>query len=201
MTQPLGSGAPVPVSGVTGGPGLPQGVASVDGGTGNVIISPPSNTIEQKKTDAPQALLVYEFFHSNTDFVRVGLQTQTNGPEFIGVTVAPSGVLRDLVVGTSGNLRFAPGSGVTWIMDNTGLLYPNNNGLTDLGGSGANIRNIITRQLNLYSSTGVIASSLFSGTGVPAVGLGVNGDIYFNLSGAALTTMYQKRAGAWVGIV
>lgn len=41
-------------------------------------------------------------------------------------------------------------------------------------------------------------TSLYSGAGVPAAGLGANGDIYFNTTGGAGTTMYQKRAGAWV---
>ena len=41
-------------------------------------------------------------------------------------------------------------------------------------------------------------TSIYSGSGVPAGTLGANGDIYFNTAGGAGTTMYQKRAGAWV---
>jgi len=37
--------------------------------------------------------------------------------------------------------------------------------------------------------------------GVPSNANGINGDICFNRDGAALTTIYHKRAGAWVGIV
>lgn len=42
---------------------------------------------------------------------------------------------------------------------------------------------------------------LYAGTGAPNNANGNNGDIYFNAAGGALTTIYQRRAGAWVGIV
>lgn len=43
------------------------------------------------------------------------------------------------------------------------------------------------------------SSTIFSGTGVPAVGLGVNGDFYFRTDtpGTANQRMYIKAAGAW----
>lgn len=105
MTQPVGSGAPAPVQGVTGGPGLPSGVAGVEGGTGNVVITPPSNTFQLRKGDSPQALQVYEFYHSATDNVRIELLTAVGGPEVIGVRAAPAGTTRDLQIVTSGNGR------------------------------------------------------------------------------------------------
>lgn len=37
--------------------------------------------------------------------------------------------------------------------------------------------------------------------GAPNNANGIDGDIYFNRDGGALTTIYHKRAGAWVGIV
>jgi len=40
--------------------------------------------------------------------------------------------------------------------------------------------------------------TIFTGTGVPAAGLGANGDFFFRQDGAAGTCVYQKRAGAWV---
>lgn len=40
--------------------------------------------------------------------------------------------------------------------------------------------------------------SLIIGSGVPASGVGANGDTYFRTDGAAGTFIYQKRAGAWV---
>lgn len=42
--------------------------------------------------------------------------------------------------------------------------------------------------------------SLLSGTGVPAAGLGKNGDVYVRSDGGAGTALYQKRAGVWVAI-
>lgn len=44
-------------------------------------------------------------------------------------------------------------------------------------------------------------AGLLAGEGAPDAGAGNNGDIYFRSDGGALTTIYQKRAGSWVGIV
>lgn len=41
----------------------------------------------------------------------------------------------------------------------------------------------------------------YAGSGAPGALLGVNGDFYCNAAGGAGTTIYQKRAGNWVGIV
>jgi hypothetical protein len=45
------------------------------------------------------------------------------------------------------------------------------------------------------------ACLLRAGTGAPNNANGANGDIYFRSDGGALSTVYQKRTGAWVGIV
>jgi hypothetical protein len=46
------------------------------------------------------------------------------------------------------------------------------------------------------------ASSLYSGSGVPAAGLGINGDYYFrsDTPGTANQRIYVKSAGSWTGI-
>lgn len=46
-----------------------------------------------------------------------------------------------------------------------------------------------------------VTVSLYAGTGAPNNAGGMNGDFYFRADGAALTTVYQKRAGIWTGIV
>lgn len=57
----------------------------------------------------------------------------------------------------------------------------------------------------LYAGTPAFATqgscAIYAGLGAPNNGEGVNGDMYFNGAGGAGTTIYQKRAGAWVGIV
>jgi hypothetical protein len=45
------------------------------------------------------------------------------------------------------------------------------------------------------------AIGLLAGTGAPSSINGNNGDIYFRSDGGSGTTIYQRRAGAWVGIV
>jgi len=86
-----------------------------------------------------------------------------------------------VIYSQSGNLIFFDSSSNTdkvQIASTTGQLYPT----TDAGASQT-------------------ASGLFAGTGAPNNTNGNNGDIYFRSDGGALTTIYQRRAGAWVGIV
>ncbi len=45
------------------------------------------------------------------------------------------------------------------------------------------------------------AAGLYGGTGVPSNADGANGDFYLRSDGGASTTIYQRRAGSWVGIV
>jgi hypothetical protein len=42
---------------------------------------------------------------------------------------------------------------------------------------------------------------IYAGTGAPDNAFGGNGEFYLRSDGGALTTIYQKRAGAWVGII
>lgn len=45
------------------------------------------------------------------------------------------------------------------------------------------------------------ATGIYGNTGAPNNANGANGDFYFRADGGALTTIYQRRAGAWVGVV
>lgn len=45
------------------------------------------------------------------------------------------------------------------------------------------------------------ANGIWQGAGVPSNTFGSNGDMFFRTDGSAGTTIYQRRAGAWVGIV
>ena len=44
-------------------------------------------------------------------------------------------------------------------------------------------------------------AGMYAGTGAPNNANGNNGDFYFRADGGAMTTIYHKRAGAWVGVV
>lgn len=105
MTQPPFSGAPVPVSGVTGGPAVLGGQVSNDPSSGNVVISPnPGNALQIRKSSTPQAFQVYEYFNSNTDYSRISLNTQSGGPFQLAVETAPGSVIRDLQLIATGNI-------------------------------------------------------------------------------------------------
>jgi len=62
---------------------------------------------------------------------------------------------------------------------------------------------LTTGQIYPTTDAGVAqtACGIFAGTGAPNNANGNNGDIYFRSDGGALTTIYQRRAGAWVGII
>jgi hypothetical protein len=102
MTQPPYSGAPNPVTGVTGGPPVLGGQLGNDPNSGNVVINPnPGNAVEVRKS--PSAFNVYEYFNSNTDYARIGLATALGGPEVIGVQAQPPSVNRDLQIVAAGS--------------------------------------------------------------------------------------------------
>lgn len=186
MTQQIFSGAPLPVSGVTGGPGLPQGVASVDGTTGNVQISPPSNTIQQKKGASPQSLQVYEFDGGPTSFARLALNAQTGGPFQLAVEVQPPGTIRALQINSNSSIT----------LNCTAVSVPSASiGAQAFGGNTAFGTNFGIRP-------NFPGSFLYSGSGVPSNTQGNDGDFYFRTDGiTSLTAIYMRRAGAWVGIV
>ena len=70
-------------------------------------------------------------------------------------------------------------------------------GLVQIGGaSGGGKLMPSTDALAYQTLCGIMAN-----TGAPNNANGANGDFYFNAAGGALTSIYQKRAGAWVGIV
>jgi len=68
-------------------------------------------------------------------------------------------------------------------------------------GNITNVNSIATFQVsaNIVAIAG--GPMFYGGTAPPGAGSGANGDFYFNTTGGALTTIYQKRGGAWVGIV
>jgi hypothetical protein len=92
-------------------------------------------------------------------------------------------------------------SGLNFSPDNTydiggGGLRPHN---VNLAGNVALAGGAITGFTQLAMAGG--GPTQWGGNVPPAAGLGNNGDIFWNTTGGAGTTIYQKRAGAWVGIV
>ena len=69
----------------------------------------------------------------------------------------------------------------------------------------ANTANIVTNTANIAVNTAAIVTltarnQILNGAGVPAAGLGNNGDLYINNTGGAGTHLYGKIAGAWVAL-
>lgn len=97
--QPINSGAPQPVAGVTGGPPVLGGQISNDPNDGSVVVSPnPGNVLQIRKGSQPTALQVYEYSHSPTDFSRLALNSQAGGPFQLAVETQPPTVVRDLQI-------------------------------------------------------------------------------------------------------
>lgn len=100
--QPPQSGAPTPVMGVTGGPGINNGTASIDPSNGALVFHPQPANVVQVRGSTPGAFQVYEYFHTNTDFSRLTLEAQTGGPFIIAAETDPTTVIRGIDLNTAG---------------------------------------------------------------------------------------------------
>lgn len=68
-----------------------------------------------------------------------------------------------------------------------------------------NTANIAANTAAIAANTAAIATltarnQILNGSGVPAVGLGNNGDLYINNTGGVGSLLYGKIAGAWVAL-
>lgn len=85
------------------------------------------------------------------------------------------------------------------------LFDSSGNFVQNLGSAGIFANGTMNCQKQLYPATPALArqtaAALWAGTGAPSNTNGANGDFYFRSDGGAGTAIYQKRAGAWVGIV
>ena len=101
--------------------------------------------------------------------------------------------------GVTGTIIHGDGTNLYAETNGTGAIYlrpggnGSNNGRIDIAGGG----------VGFNDSSGATASKLWSGTGVPASGLGGNGDFYFRYDtpGTANQRLYVKSAGAWAAIL
>lgn len=89
----------------------------------------------------------------------------------------------------------------------TGTLYVQSAGANSIilgTNTGANNRWSFANTGQFYPATDAAASQtaagIFAGTGAPNNANGNNGDIYIRSDGGALTTIYQRRTGAWAGV-
>ena len=78
------------------------------------------------------------------------------------------------------------------------------NGNTLVAGT-LNVTGITTLNNKIYPATDAAATQsaagLYAGTGAPNNANGADGDIYFRSDGGALSTVYQRRAGTWTGVL
>lgn len=104
-----------------------------------------------------------------------------------------------LEVPSNGTIQFYIGGATALVLDNTFALAPLTSSIWDLGKPTQAFRNIFVGTSLQFPSQ----SALRSGTGVPAAGLGNDGDYYFRFDGTGgvgNTHIYFKTAGAWSSI-
>jgi hypothetical protein len=156
------------------------------------------NTLAQRNGTNAQTFRIYNTYTDASNYERLDFLWSGN-VVYIRPWNAGTGVARDLRIG--GTLStYIGGGGTFWQFFTDGTLRAPGDNLYDIGASGA------SRPRNIYAggghylgnTTATQGGALFGGSGVPAAGLGANGDVYFRSDGGAGTTMYQKRAGAWV---
>lgn len=135
------------------------------------------------------------FYVANTN--QVG--TLWNGAGLTAHVVATLPAVQGSANGGGDRFKLVPnasGNGVAWTVRNDGdTIY-----------APAVVNSSYLGTLNkIYPSTDgaalQTACGLYAGTGAPNNANGANGDIYFRSDGGALTTVYQRRAGTWTGIV
>lgn len=103
---------------------------------------------------------------------------------------------------TNGLILYGQGS-----VTDFGLLNKNGNSIFTVltGSTRADFSGQVTAANKIYPGTDAAAqqtaAGIYAGTGAPNNANGANGDVYIRSDGGALTTIYQRRAGAWVGIV
>jgi hypothetical protein len=159
-----------------------------------------ANTLAQRNGTSAQTFRLYNTYTDASNYERfVAIWSGNN--VYLATESSGTGVARFMDVGPSGNqaLGFRTNALGRWQIDSTGHFFSRADNTLDIGASGA------SRPRNGYFGSGIYTGNttatqggaLFGGSGVPAVGLGANGDVYFRTDGAAGATIYQKRAGAW----
>ncbi len=125
----------------------------------------------------------------------------SGGPITTSGTITMSGIL-DRANGGLGTTsttagRLLIGNGGSAITDDADLSFDTGTNALTIGAA-----SIVGK---VYPATDAGASQtaagLYAGTGAPNNANGADGDLYFRSDGGALTTIYQRRAGAWVGVI
>jgi hypothetical protein len=147
----------------------------------------------------------------------VNLQSSGSVSVFDGFT-APAPVLSSTGTITTINAFRAQNLGNSLVTTAVGFKVDNFTNSTNMRGvqsslsSGAGKHNLyidgtannsLAGPLYLAQDTKAIqtASAMYAGTGAPNNANGSDGDFYMRGDGGVLTTIYQRRAGAWVGVV
>lgn len=159
-------------------------------------------------TSQPDPFYVTRSGADATNYTRLTLNA-TGSPSIL-VDSGGSDGIKGLDIGSSnlgnGAIRFITMGTPKWTVERTqGHLWASTDNAPDIGASGA------SRPRNVYVGTAIFtpvaqlnaATTLRSGSGAPAAGNGVDGDIYFRFDtpGTSLQRIYVRSAGAWVGIV
>jgi hypothetical protein len=96
------------------------------------------------------------------------------------------------------NLGLSVGSGPSWL-NNGAVRFKVGDGVTAWTALPWSM--FITDGTYAGAATSVTPGVISFGTGAPTNSHGNNGDIYIRVDGGTNTTIYQRRAGSWVGIV
>jgi len=125
-----------------------------------------------------------------------------NAPNGSIVLNSTGGIM--LLLNGGGSLNISAGGSTYWNFGNDGSFVPmlgiGASPSQQIGNNNRPVGVILCQQFRTMSGT-TPGPNLLGGTGVPAAGLGANGDYYHRLDGAASAHIYFKSAGAWTGIV
>jgi hypothetical protein len=215
------------------GPQGPAGNVSSGGTVGGTLLFTPDNTydIGANGANRPRNLYAGGSIYTNSD-VYGGAHLQTSDAlEFYGAVgvvrptnniveqrnttsalyseAAGTGSIRSMNIGTlgGGSVTFLTGGANRWQITGPGggHLWAATDNTYDIGAAGANRPRNVFAASGIYTAMNTAAQgpAIYGGSGVPAAGLGANGDVFHrsDTPATSLQRIYVKSAGAWLGIV
>jgi hypothetical protein len=110
-----------------------------------------------------------------------------------------------IVIGSNSNIKWGTSALIPDVFSYDTSLFRGAAGVVVAGTGGILTGSVgaIVGKLHPRTDAGAyqVATGFLGGSGAPNNANGINGDFYFRADGGALTTIYHKRAGSWVGVV
>lgn len=171
------------------------------------LLAPTGNVVEQRNGTNPQTLRIFNTYTDASNYERAEFNWSSNYFTVGTVGAGTGNNNRGLILRSNLGIYFNYSSGTYWQVSSGtgGHFLAGTDNTVDIGASGATRPRNIFAASGLYTAMNTVAQgpAIWGGSGVPAAGLGANGDVFHrsDTPATSLQRIYVKSAGAWVGIV